>query len=74
MPKFSSRFVPPAAAAVVLPAPGFDQALGVSPLSARTCTWWDAPAVRLGIVALVPVPLCVCAVYEPVVPSRYCTP
>ena len=61
-------------AALVRTAPeGSDQALGVSPLSARTCTWYTVFPLSPVMVLVTPAPLCVKLTQLPLGASRYCT-
>ena len=57
----------------VVPEPWSDQALGVSPLSARTCTWYSLDASSGVIVVLVPVTVPVQAVQTVAGTLRYST-
>ncbi len=61
------------AALVLTASEGSDQALGVSPLSARTCTWYDVFPLSPVMVLVTPAPLCVTLTQLPLVPSRYST-
>ena len=52
---------------------GSDQSLGVSPLSARTCTWYSVSAVSPVMVVVVAVSVCVQSSHVVAVLTRYST-
>ena len=56
----------------VLPVPDGDHSLGVSPFSARTCTWYLVATFRPVIGALVPLTFCGPSMKSPLSPGRYC--
>ena len=57
---------------LVEPVPGGDHGLSPSLLVARTCTWYDVFAERLGMVVVSPFTFCGPLVKLPLVPWRYC--